>query len=107
MCLGLGYWLPEDERARRANIDGTQVPQCFGQLGRSESPVAPDVNSSKKNNECHSICLNESAREVTFYRGGRTSGSGRSTVPSTRPWAVGLCDLARRSPQSTPIAAGP
>jgi len=45
------------------------VLQCFGQLGRSESPVAPDVNSSQKNNQCHSIPLNDSAREVTFYRG--------------------------------------
>jgi hypothetical protein len=34
--------------------------------------VAPDVNSSQKNNECHSIPLDESARELTFYRGGGT-----------------------------------
>jgi hypothetical protein len=24
-CLSLGHWLPNDERARRADIDGTQV----------------------------------------------------------------------------------
>src|SRR5437588_12204546 len=54
---------------------------CFGQLGRSEGPVAPDVNPSQKNNNCHLIRLNESAREardVACYRGGGTSGSGRS-----------------------------
>ena len=30
----------------RANVDRPQMLQCFGQLGRSEGPVAPDVNSS-------------------------------------------------------------
>jgi hypothetical protein len=53
-CLDLGHWLPNDECTRRANVDGTEVLQSFGQLGRSESPVATDVNSSQKNNEGHS-----------------------------------------------------
>jgi hypothetical protein len=30
--------------------------------------VAPDVNPSQKNNECHASCLNESARIGAFYR---------------------------------------
>jgi hypothetical protein len=61
-CLGLGHWLPNDQRARRANIDGTQVLQRFGQLGRSESPVATDVDASQKNNKRHLIRLNERVR---------------------------------------------
>jgi hypothetical protein len=45
-CLCLDHLPPKDERARRADIDRTQVLQCFGQFGRSESPVAADVNTS-------------------------------------------------------------
>jgi hypothetical protein len=35
----------------------TKVFQCYGQLGRPKGPVAPDVYTSQKNNECHSIRL--------------------------------------------------
>jgi hypothetical protein len=51
--LHLGRWLPNHERACRANVDGTDVLQLFGQLGWSEVPVSPDVDPSQKNNECH------------------------------------------------------
>jgi hypothetical protein len=61
--LGLGHWLPKDQRAGRANIDGTQVLERFGQFGRPESPVASDVNSSQKDNECHLDSPHESARD--------------------------------------------
>jgi hypothetical protein len=38
------------------------VLQCFGQLGGSEGPVAPDVNSSQKNNECHFLVISPESR---------------------------------------------
>ena len=57
--MGLGDWPPNDQRAGRADIDGAQVLQCFGQLRRPESPVASDVDSSQKNDECQWIPLNE------------------------------------------------
>jgi hypothetical protein len=44
--LRLGYSLPQDQRARRADIDGTQVLQRSGELAWPESPMAPDINSS-------------------------------------------------------------
>jgi hypothetical protein len=75
--LGLGHSPPNDQRARRANIDGPQVLQCFGQLGRPEGPVAPDVNPPQKNNECHSIS-STSPRALTVYPRGGTRGSGQS-----------------------------
>ena len=32
-CLGLGHGLTNYQRTRRADVDRTQVFQCFGQLG--------------------------------------------------------------------------
>jgi hypothetical protein len=57
--LGLCHLLPKDQRAGRANIDGTEMLQRFGKLSRPESPVAPDVHSPQKNNECHSTFLQQ------------------------------------------------
>jgi hypothetical protein len=51
--LGLGHRLPQDQCARRANVHGTQMLQCFGQFGRPKSPVAAHVDSSQKDNERH------------------------------------------------------
>jgi hypothetical protein len=51
----VGYCVPNDQGARGPNIDGTQMLQCYGELGRSEGPVAPDINPSQKNCERHSI----------------------------------------------------
>ncbi len=61
--LGLGHWPRNDQRTRGANVDGTQVPECFGQLGRPKRLVAPDIDASQKNNEGHPIPLNESVLE--------------------------------------------
>jgi len=52
--LRLGHSTAQDQRARRANVDGAQVLERFGQFGRPKASVAPDVNSSQKHNECHS-----------------------------------------------------
>jgi hypothetical protein len=89
-CLSLSNWSPKDQRARRANIDGAQVLQRFGQLGRPERPVTSDVHPPQKNNECHSIPLNESARELTFYR------RGPDAAEINREYAAKLRDLARK-----------
>jgi hypothetical protein len=58
-CLCPGHSVPNNERARRADIDGTEMLEFFGQFARPEGPVASDVNSSQKNNECHSVRLND------------------------------------------------
>ena len=57
--LRLAHWVPNHERARRANVDGADVLQLLGQFGRSEGPVAPDVDPSQKNNECHALRLTD------------------------------------------------
>jgi hypothetical protein len=57
--LCLGHSGPNNERARRADIDGAEMLELFGQFARPKGPVASYVNSSQKNNECHSIRLND------------------------------------------------
>src|SRR5271169_5183244 len=66
--LRQGHRAPDHERARSANVNGTEVLQLLGQLGRSEGPVAPDIDPSEKDNHCHSLRLAEMAREVKSLR---------------------------------------
>ena len=53
--LRLGDWPPDHEGARRADVDGIEVLQLFGEHGRSEVPVTADVDPSQKNHECHAF----------------------------------------------------
>jgi hypothetical protein len=39
-------WPPDDEGARRADVDGIEVLQLFRQRGWSERPVTADVDAS-------------------------------------------------------------
>src|ERR1700739_2504246 len=57
-CSRLGHSTPDDERARRADVHGTEMLELFGQFARSERPVTPDVDSPQENDECHSNRLN-------------------------------------------------
>jgi hypothetical protein len=50
-----GDWPPDHEGARRANVDGIEVLQLFGERGTSEDPVTADVDASEKNHECHAF----------------------------------------------------
>src|SRR6266542_4467799 len=50
-----GDWPPDHEGARRADVDGIEVPQLFGKHGRSEGPVTADVDPPQKNHECHAF----------------------------------------------------
>ena len=50
-----GDWPPDHEGARRADVDGIEVLQLFGERGRSEGPVTADVDPSQKNHECHAF----------------------------------------------------
>jgi hypothetical protein len=55
--LGPGDWPPDHEGARRADADGIEVFQLFGERCRPEGPVTADVDSSQKNHECHAFPL--------------------------------------------------
>ncbi len=46
-----GYWLPDYEGARRADVDDIEVLQLFGDGGRSEGSVTADINAPQKNDE--------------------------------------------------------
>src|SRR6266540_2651312 len=46
---------PDDEGARRADVDGIEVLQLVDERGRPEGPVTADVDPSQKNHECHAF----------------------------------------------------
>jgi len=62
--LGPRDWLPDHECARRADIDGIEVFQFFGERGRSEGPVTTDVDPSQQNHECHEFLLQVSLKKT-------------------------------------------
>jgi hypothetical protein len=45
--------LPDQEGARRADVDGIEVLQLFGESRRPEGPVTADVDPPQENHECH------------------------------------------------------
>jgi len=51
--LRLADWPPNHEGPRRADVDGIEMLQLFGEPGRPEGPVTSDVDPSQKNHECH------------------------------------------------------
>jgi hypothetical protein len=55
--LGPGDGPTDHEGARRADVDGIEMLQLFGEPGRLEAPVTTDVHPSQKNHECHEFLL--------------------------------------------------
>src|SRR5206468_6374633 len=65
-----GDWPPDHQGARRADVDGIEVLQLFGERGRPEGPVTADVDPSQKNHECHAFLLLaplETYRQISRY----------------------------------------
>jgi hypothetical protein len=44
---------PDHEGAGRADVHRAEMLKLFGECGRPEAPVAPDVDASQKDDECH------------------------------------------------------
>src|SRR3972149_2604717 len=59
-----GDWSPDHDRACRADVDGIEVLQVFGERGRSEGPMTADVDPSQKNHECHEFPPAGTARQL-------------------------------------------
>jgi hypothetical protein len=49
--------LPDHEGTRRADADGIEVLQLFGEPGGSEGPVTADVEAPYQKHECHELIL--------------------------------------------------
>jgi len=62
--LGPGDRPPDHEGARRADVDGIEVLQLFGERGGSEVSVTADVDPSQKNHECHACTPARIARSA-------------------------------------------
>jgi hypothetical protein len=60
---------PDHEGACRADVDGIEVLQLFGERGRSEGPVTADVDPSQKYNECHAFPPAGAARKPIHSAG--------------------------------------
>lgn len=80
---GHGHWPPNDYRPRGTDIDGIEMLQACGQLGRPEGPVSTDVNASQENNEGHSIPFYESpTRDPSSCRNCSTCACNDATALS-------------------------
>src|SRR5438552_3332449 len=48
----------DDQRARRADIDGVEMLQAFDELGRLKTPVPADVHAPQQHHQRHEpLCL--------------------------------------------------
>jgi hypothetical protein len=59
-----GDWPPDHEGACRADVDGIEVLQLFGERGRSEGSVTTDFDPSQKSHECHAFPAAGPARKL-------------------------------------------
>src|SRR5213593_2837657 len=86
-----GDWPPDHEGARRADVNGIEVLQLFGERGRPEGPVTADVDASQKNHERH-----VADPIKTAWRAARRSACSTRCVSPRDPSAH--CAPARLSP---------
>ena len=69
--LGPGDRPPNHEGARRADVDGIEVLQSFGERTWPEGPVTADVHASQKNHECHEPLLSSAGSSNNEHQPGR------------------------------------
>ena len=100
---------PNHERSRRADIDDVEVPELFGERGRPEDPVTPDVDASQQDDECHgfSPSIDDRATPPIIRRPSRSptcmkADSATPATPSPRRQPRRSVALPRPDPKHDP-----